>query len=47
MIFVKLRRVNNNEVYLTALNGDFGLTSSKQISTHCQHKEKLKSERFN
>lgn len=31
MIFVKLRRVNNNGVYLTALNGDFGLTSSKQI----------------
>lgn len=43
MIFVKFRRVNNNEVYLTALNGDFSLTSSKQI--HIAGKRKnLKSE---
>lgn len=43
MIFVKLPQVNNNEVYLTALNGDFSLTSSKQIRIAGKRKN-LKSE---
>lgn len=32
MIFVKLRRVNNNEVYLTALNGDLVLLAANKYT---------------